>query len=262
MPVLLAFSDHRGRADALNLRDCGVTTTYPCDMSAPALPQHADPLTELAERYLPQIEEAQRTMLLADADVPHSVAELVDRLADYLEKYAVSWSYEAVDPYLAQALLAGLLTGEKGLRAESLDVQRRQVRLALERVRQTLRDVVDEAPAAESTPTKEVVAWLVSTLSVSQADIAELLGTSTRTLQRWLSPEGPTPEGKDEARIRMVARTVAHLRHVFTGPGVMQWFNRPHPALNGQAPAALLDDPLWAPALARLAARSRSTVAS
>jgi uncharacterized protein (DUF2384 family) len=200
--------------------------------------------------------------MLLEAVLPLAVEELVDELADRLDTVATPWAYDSIDPYLGQSLLAALLAGSKGLRAPNQDDRRRRVRLALERVRQTLRDIADEAPAADSAETKHVAQWLAETLSVPQTDIAGLLGVSTRTLQRWLSPDGPSPEGADEARVRMAARTVAHLRHVFTGPGVVRWFMRSHPGLGGRSPVELLQDPLQGPELIRLAARSRSTMAT
>jgi hypothetical protein len=87
--------------------------------------------------------------------------------------------------------------------------------------------------------------------------VASLLGISPRQLQRWLSPDGPAPEGADAARVRMVAQVANQLRHVFTGPGVVRWFHRPHPRL-GRPPRDLLDDPLEIPTLLDLAVSARS----
>lgn len=58
------------------------------------------------------------------------------------------------------------------------------------------------------------------------------------------------------------ARIVSHLRHVFTGPGVLRWFERPHPQLAGQTPQTLLSDPTEIPTLLRLASLSGSPLAS
>jgi putative toxin-antitoxin system antitoxin component (TIGR02293 family) len=235
-----------------------MTATHPTSWGEPA---SDDPLVALARHYLPRVEETQRSMLL-EHDVPPEAAELVDELAGRLDAVAQPHAYNAMDPYLGQSLLSALLAGEKGLRADNEDDRRRQVRLALERVRQTLRDVADEAPVAEGAPSKAVVRWLVDALAVPQDEVAKLLGVSPRTLKRWVADHGPAPDGGDETRVRVVARTIAHLRHVYTGPGAVRWFFRAHPALDGRRPVDLLDDALQAPALARLAARSRSTVAT
>lgn len=217
------------------------------------------PIQTLAREIYPAVEHAQQTMMTASV-VPDEVAELIDRVADALGDSHASWGSQGVDPYLGQLLLAATLAGEKGLRHPNVDMQRRRVRLALERLRQILRDIVDEAPVDEDAPSKEVLRWLAEVMSIQQADLASLLGVSTRTLQRWLAPNGPSPEGDDEARVRMVARTVSHLRHVFTGPGVLRWFERPHPDLDNRSPIDLLSDPLQLPRLVRLASRSRTTI--
>lgn len=217
----------------------------------------SDPLVDLASDYLPRVTDAQRLMML-EREIPAEVSQLVDELADRL---TAPTSYTAIDPYLSNSLLAALLAGEKGLRAANEDDRRSQVRIALEQVRQVLRDVADEAPVAESTDTATVVRFIDDTLSVPQHDVAELMGVHVRTLQRWLKG-GAMPEGDDEARVRMVAKTLAHLRHVYTAPGVVRWFSRPHAALGGRRPLELLDDPVEAAELVRVAAQSRSTVAS
>lgn len=198
--------------------------------------------------------------MMLEREVPGAVADLVDELADRLDPAALD-RYEAVDPYLSSHMLSALLAGEKGLRAENQDDRRRRVRLALERVRQVLRDLIDDAPAAENTDVAQMLRFVADTLSVPQGEVAHLLGVHVRTLQRWLAGTG-VPEGADEARVRMVARTLAHLRHVYTAPGVVRWFERPHPQLDGRRPAELLADPLRGPELVRVAASSRSTVGS
>lgn len=232
-----------------------VRASYTRDMTATLA--HPDPLVELAADYLPRVTAAQQAMTL-ERGLPTAVYELVDELADRL---AAPSSYTAIDPYLRNNLLVALLAGEKSLRAANEDDRRSRVRIALEQVRQVLRDVSDEAPAAESADTAAVVRFIDDTLSVPQHDIAELLGVHVRTLQRWLKGEAK-PEGDDEARVRMVAKTLAHLRHMYTAPGVVRWFSRPHAALGGRPPIALLDDPVKASELVRVAAQSRSTVAS
>lgn len=219
------------------------------------------PIQLLARDVYPAVEDAQKTMTTAVV-VPDEVAKLIDHVADLLSESHAAWGAEGVDPYLGQLLFAATLAGEKGLRDPNVDMQRRRVRIALEQLRQILRDIVDESPVDDDAPTKEVVQWLAGVMSISQAELASLLGVSTRTLQRWLAADGPSPEGDDEARVRMVARTAAHLRHVFTGPGVLRWFERPHPELDDRPPLDLLSDPLQFPRLVRLASRSRSTIAT
>lgn len=256
MPVS-ACAESRFELLGSNYRRSVVCLTYALDMTT----TRRAPIQDLARKVYPAVEHAQRMMMTATT-VPNEVAELIDTVADTLGDSYAAWGSEGVDPYLGQILLAATLAGEKGLRDPNVDMQRRRVRLALERLRQTLRDIVDEAPADEDSSSKEVLQWLAEVLSVSQSELASLLGVSTRTLQRWLAESGPSPEGEDEMRVRMVARTVAHLRHVFTGPGVLRWFERPHPDLADRPPRELLQDPLRLPQLTRLASRSRSSIAT
>jgi hypothetical protein len=81
-----------------------------------------------------------------------------------------------------------------------------------------------------------------------------------RQLQRWLSEDGSDPQADDAARIRAVGSVVNQLRHVFTGPGVMSWFEREHPVLK-QRPIEMLEDPLCYPAIVAAATAARSQTA-
>ncbi|MGH3524498.1 MAG: hypothetical protein ACRDU4_17155, partial [Mycobacterium sp.] len=88
----------------------------------------------------------------------------------------------------------------------------------------------------------------------------DLLGVSVRQLQRWLADDGPEPAADDAARIRVVGQVVNQLRHSFTGPGAVAWFDREHPVL-GRRPIELLDDPLAYPRLREAAAAARAMTA-
>ena len=217
----------------------------------------ADPLLDLASHFLPRLDAVQRQMAV-DPTIPVEAERLVDELSEQL---TTANAYLAFDPYLSNSLFVGLLAGEKGLRAENEDDRRRRLRLALEQVRHVLRDVLDERPAAEETDVLDVIRFVMDNSRVPQRDIAPLMGVHLRTLQRWISGEA-RPDGDDEARARMVARIFSHLRHVFTGPGAVRWFSRPHPGLDGEAPLTLLGDPVAAATLVHLAAGSRSTIAT
>lgn len=198
-----------------------------------------------------------------DGDVPPSVSQLIDEVADRFSTQAPEIALSGVDPYLGQALLAAILYSEKCLRHDRVDCRRRTVRVGLERMRQALRDILDEAPSTESQSAKAVARWLAQNVSVPQAQLADLLDVSPRTWQRWVSETEPAePEADAEARVRAVARIVAHLRYAFTAPGVIRWFERPHPMLHDKPPKSLLDDPAELPVLTRLAAQTRSMVAS
>jgi hypothetical protein len=203
---------------------------------------------------LEQVNDATRT-LQRSVTVPGSVALLVDSFGPAL--HASAPMQLKADPYLATALFAAAFRAEKALRHDDPQAQWREVRIALEQFRQALLAVVSNRPVSPDVPVRDVLAYTVEVLNASQKDIAELLGVSTRQLQRWLAKDPTQPTGRDEARIRIVGQLVNQLRHSFTGPGVLAWFYREHPVLH-VVPMEWLDDPLRYPALVGAAAAARS----
>lgn len=212
------------------------------------------------DRLREDVEEAQRALATADV-VPDEVHKVVLRLGDRLEAIAGA-ELLALDPYFILAIQGGTI---QALRALDLDVpaeERRGVRIGLERVRQALRDVANECASAEDRDPKLVVRWLVETLDAPYPRVAELLQTSPRTLQRWLSQGSTQPRGEDAERVRVVAKVTNQLRHVLTGGGVLRWFESPRADLSGRTPAELLADLDEAPRLIQLAASARVSVAT
>jgi hypothetical protein len=198
---------------------------------------------------------AATTTLQKSPTVPPDVAALVDSLERTL--HAEAPLQLKADPYLTTMLFAAALRAEKALRHDNVETQRRDLRIALEQFRHALRDILSNRPFDADTPVREVLANAASVVSMPQKDFADLLGVSTRQLQRWLAPDGPAPTGDDESRIRIVAQLVNQLRHGFTGPGVLAWFNRKHPVL-GVKPIAWLGEPLRYPDVLAAATASRS----
>lgn len=197
-------------------------------------------------------------LLPRSASVPDQVVTLIDSFETTLGA-ATPLRLEA-DPYLTTMLWAAAFRAEKALRDDNDERRRRDVRVALEQFRHALRDIVERRPYDDGASTREVLARTADAVDVPQKELAELLGVSVRKLQRWLTPGGNEPSGDDAARIRAVGNIVNQLRHAFTGPGVMAWFDRPHPVL-GSRPVALLDNPLMYPELVGAAAASRATTA-
>jgi hypothetical protein len=206
-------------------------------------------------RSLLEALNAATSVLAGSTHIPTAVADLVDSLEAQL--HASAPQALAANPYLLTNLFAGAYRAEKALRDDDQEQARRGLRVALEQVRHSLRDITENRPFSEETPVKEVLANLVRVVSVPQPAIAGLLGVSTRQLQRWIDPEGSVPAGEDESRVRIVAQLANQLRHSFTGPGVLNWFNRRHPALR-IAPMRLLDDSAQFPKLMAAAASSRA----
>jgi hypothetical protein len=109
--------------------------------------------------------------------------------------------------------------------------------IRFEQIRHILRDAVDESLEVSDDDgqalAKKLLEWLPG---VRQADVAAIIGTSTRTLQR-LVKDGGTPTN----RMRLVARMVALLRRAWTPQGVLAWFYRPRQELDGQRPVDVLE---------------------
>ena len=195
-------------------------------------------------------------------EVDDEVRRVIQDLADEIRRIPLE-DLHRHDPYLVIALQQGALAAMRGIQETNAARARRQLRIALEQMRHSLRDLQDEDPVVEDRPTKEIVQWLAQALDVPQAQLAGLLGTDVRTLQRWLaSTESSQPQAERAMRVRAVARMANHLRHALTGPGVVQWFSRPRKELGGKSPSSLLDDAHALPRLVLLASNARSMTAS
>jgi hypothetical protein len=207
------------------------------------------------EALLARVNDATK-LLQRSATVPSTVAQLVDSFEATLGA-ATPLRLEA-DPHLTTTLWAAAFRAEKALRHDNGEQQRRDVRVALEQFRHALRDIVESRPYDDGAPVRDVLIKTADAVGVPQKTLAELLGISVRQLQRWLSPGGAQPAADDAARIRAVGNVVNQLRHSFTGPGVMAWFDREHPVLKSR-PIELLDDPLCYPELLGAATAVRAT---
>lgn len=207
------------------------------------------------------LEKANRE-LATTAEAPETVRKAVLAIAETVAASS-DVEFDEVDPYLSNAFQRGLTVSLLGLKSGARR-ERRLLRLGLEQMRQAVRDVLEGQVIRDEVPLKERVRWLADVLHVPQADLAELLGTNQRQLQRWLSPSDPAePKSDDAWRVDLVTRVVNHLRHVLTPQGVFYWFESPHPDLKGQSPSDLLDDPSeHAAVLMRLASGARSHSAS
>lgn len=201
---------------------------------------------------------------LANSETEFSSAE---RTARRLAKSLIDTPSSAVpadmDPYTFAAMQQGAANILLALDERNETVSRRRIRLALEQLRQALRDYHEDQPVAPERDPREIARWLVDTLEVPRSALAEVIGVSLRTYQRWISDSaGVKPKADEETRLRAVARIANHLRHGLSGAGVVSWFFRPFPELEGRRPADFLSQPDRMPELLRLASRSRSFNAS
>lgn len=200
--------------------------------------------------------------LAAQSQIHEDVLIFVDRLADELIDVP-SEALIRVDPYFLLAAQRATIGSLRVLDAPDPLAARDQLRIRLEQLRQVYRDLAEGKVVYDGRPPKEVAAWLAGVLDVPQARLAELVGVSARTFQRWVSPSDKVaPDGEDARRLHVIAVAANHLRHALTGPGVVGWFERSNPQLEGRRPLDLLDDPEEAGRLATLAASTRSHTAS
>jgi hypothetical protein len=200
--------------------------------------------------------------LAKERETPASVVGLVGDVAD-----AIAGGDEGelahVNPWLWIKLQSAAIRAQSALRQDDPD-RRRQLRLALEQLRFLFARIADREPIGEDRAARDVALWLDATLaSVSQPQKAELLDVSPRTYQRWVSKQALVhPSGKDERRLRIVARIVNQLRHSLTAPGVVDWFAHPRADLGGETPSGVLDDPDKLERLITAAAASRGNIAA
>lgn len=234
----------------------GVESGWDDLVDPPARPLRIDPAS-IAE------EIAERNRALAGQ------AEISDDLRLYLEQLAddvaalTSEAPSGIDPYLMLSVQSAVIGALRALDSSDAAAARREIRTRLEQMRHVFRDIAEGGPLYEDRSARELARWLAAVLDTPQASLAELLGVSARTFQRWISEAGPGgPQGDDALRVRVVARVANHLRHALTGPGVVRWFARPHPRLDGRCPVDLLDDPEAADLLTTLAAAARSHTGS
>jgi transcriptional regulator with XRE-family HTH domain len=89
--------------------------------------------------------------------------------------------------------------------------------------------------------------------SISQVELAALLGRSQRQVLRWARQAGAPPR-----RLELVTRIAMLLRHSWTEEGVVAWFMRPRPDLGGKKPIDLLDEPSRELELIAVARRGRA----
>jgi hypothetical protein len=179
----------------------------------------ADPMREpeLAWRAGAIARQAEAMGLLADLDEASLGLERVRAALRTLAEHGIG-----VD---AAALL------------ERKDVHRaRSSRLigALDRVREALED--SPIPDLEVRQLERVFGW---------DQLAVLLHASVVSLRRYASGQRAAPD-EVAARAHWLATVVGDLRSAYNDAGIRRWFTRPRSALDGRAPATLLEAP-WSP---------------
>jgi hypothetical protein len=129
-----------------------------------------------------------------------------------------------------------------------------QLLLRFEQIRHVLRDACDESLEASHEDGQALATKLVEWLpSVRQADVAELLGTSARSLQRLIK-DGGAPS----SRLRLVTRLVALLRRAWTPEGTIAWFHRPRRELDSKTPLDVIGQPEYEETLVTMVRQGRA----
>ncbi len=165
---------------------------------------------------------------------------------------------QAMSPYLLHQALRAV----SALYNTTALHDRTATRLAVEQLRQTLRDMADEAQGAPTVDAAVLAARVVELVPQQPSEaLAGLAGTSLRTWQRWV--RGDATPGADQADLlRTLAQTLVHLRYAMTPAGALAWLHRSHPELDGRTPAAQLTDPVARRTGVGVAAGTRVSVAS
>lgn len=108
-----------------------------------------------------------------------------------------------------------------------------------EQLRHIIRDAIDGHVTGIGRNSADVMGRLREWLpTVSLRSLADLLGRSDRQVQRWAAQDTPPAH-----RLDLVTRLVALLRYSWTEEGIVAWFYRARPELDGKRPIDLLDDP-------------------
>jgi len=190
-----------------------------------------------------------------DASIEGRLADVADRLRDLKPEI------EDLDFDVEQsaALFSAIVDVDRAVRADREDFDRfEQMLLGIERIRQVIRDALDESAGGAEADRRRLVKTTIDGLpGVRQAEIAELLGVDPRTVRRWSGESG-----RPEARLLTVARLVSILRHAWTPAGTVAWFARPRRDLGGAAPLDLLATPDAERSLIAAARSSRNQYAT
>ena len=210
----------------------------------------------VAEDLFTGLQQAGASLAVSET-VPREVESALEALVDALPDSPESLG--AADPYLVSALYASAMRGLDALRDEDPRRKRRELRGPLERTRQALRELIGNEPVMDDKGPKSVVNWLIELEEIPRGELARVLDVSPQKLRRWADKSVVTaPKGSEARRIRILAKVVNQLRWSFSPVGVIEWLEHPHPALKGEEPKTLLDQPDGGQELLRLAGSTRS----
>jgi transcriptional regulator with XRE-family HTH domain len=197
---------------------------------------------ENIEELLHELDEWQRSLEDSLGDTKSLAGKgWIDRTADTLRRIAElddELHVADFDPEWVAEFRGLLLDIVRATQTkEPLDAYDKLL-LNTEAMRQLLRDALDGHVRGCDDNVGAMVEQLTQWLPrVSQAELAQLMGISTRQFQRWA-----TSNAAPSRRAQLVARLIAILRRSWTPEGVVAWFYRPRLPLDGKAPIDVLSD--------------------
>lgn len=192
-------------------------------------------------------------------DIDASIEGRLDDVATRLRDLKPDIEALNFDVEQSAALFSAMVDVDRATHGHHDDLDRfEQILLGIERIRQVIRDALDEFVGGANADRRRLMNAIEECLpGVKQSDLADVLGIDPRTVRRW----GSEP-GAPEHRLVVVARLVSVLRHAWTPAGVMAWFHRPRRDLEGAVPIDLISDPGAERALMSAARSSRNQYAS
>jgi hypothetical protein len=196
-------------------------------------------IEELKDRFVAELDRAGRDGDASlDPDFLKRFKETAHRLARQVNSsLPLSFPPEAADE-IRRTVIDALTEADEIDEARPLDAVDGFL-LRFEQIRHILRDALDESLGVAEEDGQAVVRRIIEWLpGIRQGEVAELAGTSVKTLQR-LARDG----GHPSSRLLLLARLLAILRRAWTPRGTVAWFHRPRADLGGRAPIELLSDP-------------------
>lgn len=208
-------------------------------MAALAARTELEQFNDVVDLWQERVSRALDEVPVADGDFYGRWAETVRQLSEAID-HAVPPS---LDPEAVAEIRGDLLAITQSVLAH--DPQRpldsyEQALLRLEAIRHVIRDALDQHLPGEH-DARALIEGLDRALPrIGRRELARLLGTSERSLQRILASGRAI---RPSRRLLLIARLVELLRRGWTPEGVLAWLERPRPALDGASPLAALDDP-------------------
>jgi hypothetical protein len=207
----------------------------------PAIAEHAEleQFNEVVIEWRATVQRALDEVPVADGDVFGRWTETVRKLSEAID-HAVppSLDHEQVAEIRGDLLtiVQSVLTHDRKQPLDSYE----QALLGLEAIRHVIRDALDQHLAGEH-DARVLIERLEQVLPrVGRRELAQLLGTSERSIQRILASSKPIEPSR---RLLLIGRLVELLRRGWTAEGVIAWLTRPRPAPDEASVLDVIDDP-------------------